>query len=155
MRVEATVLIPAPREVVVDVLNAAEDAPRWQRGLERMEVVEGEAGVPGARARLHYRERGRAYVMEDELLECEPGRRWLSRVSGNGMTIRVETQLRDVDGGTELALVWDGAPDARVARALFWLLRPSVRRGMRADLERLAALAASRASDAGRRDQKM
>lgn len=141
VRLKQAVVVPVPRYVVVGILNSAEDAPKWQRDLIRMEIVEGSANEPGAKARLHYRERGKSYVMEDELMACEPGRRWFSRVSGNGMTIYVETLLKDVEGGTELAMTWRGTPDAVLARAVFWLMRPFVKRRMRSDLDRLVALA--------------
>jgi len=145
VRLAETVLLRAPLDVVVAILSSAEDAPLWQHGLVRMEVLSGTAGTPGAKARLHFEERGKRYVMEDELLEHEHDRRWYSRVSGNGMTIHVETLLRDKDGGTELTLTWDGRPDAWLARVPFAFLRRAVRSGMRKDLASLAELAASRA----------
>lgn len=73
-----------------------------------MEVVSGGPDEPGSLARLHYEQAGRAYVMDDELLECDPGWRWRSRVSGNGMTIVVVTELEETQRGSVLRMTWDG-----------------------------------------------
>jgi uncharacterized protein YndB with AHSA1/START domain len=137
MKVDATIRIAAPPDAVAAVLVDPELAPRWQRHLVRMEVVRGEANEVGSLARLHYEQRGRAYVMDDELLECEPNRRWRSRVSGNGMTALVETRLASAGSGTEVHLNWDGRPDRWLARLLFPLLARVVRRGVVGDLKAL------------------
>jgi hypothetical protein len=149
MRLRHETLLPASTDQVADILGCAEDAPMWQDGLERMETIRGAHNEVGALARLHYVENGRSYVMQDELLECERDRRWKSRVSGNGMTIVVETTIEDADGGTRLRMVWDGRPDAVWARLAFFLIRPTVRKHLEADLESLRQLIVSRSREAG------
>lgn len=119
------------------VLADPELAPLWQRHLVRMEVVRGHANQVGAVARLHYEERGRSYVMQDELVECEPNRRWRSRVSGNGLSAVVETRLSHAGSGTEVSLTWTGRPDRWLARLVFPLFARALRRGVDADLEAL------------------
>jgi hypothetical protein len=144
MKLRHEILLPASPDQVADILGSADDAPKWQDGLERMETVRGAHNEVGALARLHYVEQGRSYVMQDELLECEPDRRWKSRVSGNGMTIIVDTVLEDVGEGTQLRMVWDGRPDAVWARLVFPLARPTISSHMEADLESLRQLVVSR-----------
>jgi hypothetical protein len=142
MRVRARARVRAPIDDVAAALNDAELAPRWQRDLERMEVVRGAPNEVGALARLHYVEKGRAYIMEDELLECDPDRRWRSRVSGNGVSAVVETRLTAAGDDTDVDMTWSGRPDALWARPLFYALKPIMRRRMRADLDALARLLA-------------
>jgi hypothetical protein len=149
MKLSHEILLPASPKQVADILGSEEDASEWQDGLVKMETVRGAHNEVGALARLHYVENGRSYMMQDELLECEPDRRWRSRVSGNGMTIVVDTMLEDADGGTLLSMSWDGRPDAVWARVLFPLARPTIRRHLEADLESLRELVASRSRDGG------
>lgn len=137
----------APIETVAAVLTSAEDAPKWQNHLVRMEVVKGGPNQIGSLARLHYVENGRAYVMEDELVDCKAGRRWRSRVSGNGMTIEVQTELDASDGATIIRLTWDGKPDAWWARLLFPYVKPVLRRHLLGDLRALDRLVRERADE--------
>ncbi len=149
MKLSTSIVLDAPVHIVAQALNAAEDAPKWQRHLVRMEVVEGGANQIGSLARLHYVERGRSYVLEDKLLECDPDRRWRSHVSGNGMQIDVETTLIPVGSQTELRLTWNAHPEKRLARVVFWAMRPAIRRNLNADLQRLARLVEDRARNRG------
>ena len=137
MRITANVHIAAPPDAVAAVLADASRAPDWQHGLARMEVVHGGANEVGSLARLHYQRRGRSYTMEDRLIACEPYRTWRSRVSGHGMAAIVETRLVPRGSGTDVHLTWEGRPDGRVARLVFPLFTPFVRRGIRRDLQAL------------------
>ena len=150
MRLNFEIRLHAPPQAVAALLTSAKDAPKWQKGLVEMEVVRGGPNEVGALARLHYAEKARTYVMQDELLECRPDRRWKSRVSGNGMTVIVDTVLEDSDGDTLLRMSWNGRPDARWARLLFPFLRPVVRRRIASDLESLKRLVRNRAEDSTR-----
>jgi hypothetical protein len=112
-----------------------------------MDVVRGGPNEVGSLARLHFIEGGREHVMDDELVDCDPDRRWRSRLSGNGLTIVVETELIAAGPATLLRMRWDGKPDARWRRPIFSLLRPIVRRRLRQDLEALKRLVARSADD--------
>jgi hypothetical protein len=140
VRFEVSIRVHASADEVAAVLNDPEAAPRWESDLQRMEVVRGGANEVGSLARLHYVENGRAYTMDDELLECDANRRWRSRVSGNGMSILTETTLVERGGETEVRLVWDGGPDAWLGRVVLPLLKPAIRRRARRDLEALKRL---------------
>jgi uncharacterized protein YndB with AHSA1/START domain len=144
MELRFEVYLPARREEVAEVLLTPEEAPKWQRGLKRMEVVKGGPNEVGSLARLHFEEGGREYVMLDELLECRPGHEWKSRVSGEGMTVHVTTSLRPAEGGTTLRMTWSGKPDIRWARWIFPLFRPRVRNRIKSDLDSLTRLVGSR-----------
>jgi hypothetical protein len=140
VKFDVAVRIRASADAVAAILNDADKAPLWEQNLERMEVVRGGPNEVGALARMHYVENGRAYVMEDELLECEPDRRWRSRVWGNGMQAVVETTLVEVGDETDILMVWQGGPDALLGRLLMPLLKPAIRRRARAELEALKGL---------------
>lgn len=139
--VEASVLIDAPPETVAEVLLDATKAPRWTAGLERMEVVSGEPGTAGCVGRAHYIEGGRRYVLNDVLDHVTPNRRYVARVSGNGITARVETTLQPIgDRATQLTLQWDGHGTAPLTRIMIRLMKRRIAARVDADLGALRDL---------------
>jgi hypothetical protein len=140
--VEATIRIGVPPMAVHEVLMDAEKAPLWTAGLERLELVSGEIGQPGCVGRAHYVEGGRRYEMSDVLEEITPGRWYASRVSGGGITARVETRLEPVgEGETQMTLRWSGRGTNPVTFVMLSLMRRRIRERMEADLRSLRGLA--------------
>ena len=138
--VRTSIYIDRPPPVVAAVLLDPDKAILWTSDLERFEVLEGRPGLVGSRARLHYQEGGRRYVMEDELLEIEPDRRFLSRVSGEAIEAEVETFLEPDKGGTLLTIDWRGRGKPLLLKLLLPFMRRSVARQAQADLVKLKAL---------------
>ncbi|MBM3123401.1 MAG: SRPBCC family protein [Chloroflexi bacterium] len=127
----------SPEEIMAVILDP-EQAVHWTSGLERFGVVSGKPGDVGSTARLHYREGGRAYVMHDTLLEVDPLRRYVSQVSGEALSARVETSLaREQGGGTRVAVRWTGEGKPFFLRLLLPLMRRSIARQAQADLAKL------------------
>lgn len=143
---EASIFIAAPPEAVTRVILNPDLAVRWTTDLERFEVVHGNAGQPGAVARLHYLQGGRPYVMQDELLEVDPGRRYRSRVSGEAVVAEVVTTLIPEEGGTRLVIRWAGSGRRFPLSLLLPLMRRSVVRQAEADLGKLKSLVESEAA---------
>jgi len=130
----------SPEEIMAVILDP-EQAVHWTSDLERFEVVSGKPGEVGSTARLHYREGGRAYVMQDTLLEADPLRRYVSLVSGEALSARVETILaRQQGGGTRVAVRWTGEGKPLFLRLLLPLMRRSIARQAQADLAKLKRL---------------
>jgi uncharacterized protein YndB with AHSA1/START domain len=136
--------INQPPDIVNQAYTNPENMICWTRHLERFEVVRGSIAEPGALARLHFRKKGRAHTMEDELLETEPGRRYKSRVSGQGITAVVETFIEPVDEGTRITLQWNGRTKSPAANLILYLLRGRIRREARSELSEFKKLVESR-----------
>jgi carbon monoxide dehydrogenase subunit G len=127
----------SPEEIVAVILDP-EQVVHWTSDLERFEVVSGKPGEVGSAARLHYRDGGRAYVMQDTLLEADPLRRYVSQVSGEALSARVETTLaRQQGGGTRVNVRWTGEGKPLFLRLLLPLMRRSIARQAQADLAKL------------------
>ncbi len=140
-------VVCAPVETVVEAMLRAENAPHWTKHLERMEVVERTPGLTGSVSRLHYLENGQRYVMEDRMIDVDPGRRYLSEVSGDVIEARVETLLHPTDTGTEMTMNWAGQAKTQPLKLLMPLLRRRMRRHAQEELEDFARLVETKGAD--------
>ena len=138
--IKASIFIARLPEAVTRVILDPELAVHWTTDLERFEVVTGNAGEPGAVARLHYLQNGRPYVMQDELLEVDPNRRYRSRVSGEALTAEIETTLSAEGRGTRVAIRWTGSGRRFPFSLMLPLMRRSIVRQAEVDLGKLKSL---------------
>jgi len=98
----------------------------WTKYLKKVEVVKGQFGEIGALSRLHYLEKGRAYILEDKLLVFEDGKKIVSEVSGQGMKIILETTLDPIDGSTNVSMHWAGTGNSFFMRMTLWLMQNKI-----------------------------
>ena len=138
--IEASVEIAAPPSVVSEVLLDIDAAPLWTTGLERVEVIEGSVGEPGCVGHAHYVEGGRRYVLEDRLIEAEPGSHFTSELRGGGLMATVETSLDEIPIGTRLTIRWRGTGTTVLTRLALPFMGRRVTRRMREDLDALRRL---------------
>ena len=66
--------------------------------------------------------------MEDELLETEPGKRYKSRVTGQGIIAEVETLFDQTDQGTLITLKWTGRGRKIPVSLIMYLFRGKIKR---------------------------
>jgi hypothetical protein len=78
-----------------------------------------------------------AYTLEDELVEVEPARRFLSRVTGDALEATVETTLVPTGSGTAVMVRWTGEPKPLLLKLLFTLRRAAIIAQVAANLARL------------------
>jgi hypothetical protein len=141
--VHGSVGIDRRPEHIARILLDPEKAPLWNTGLERFEVLSEAPGLAGSRARLHFVQGRRRYLMDDVLLEVEPDSRFLSRVTGDAIEALVETRLEPSDSGTRVTVRWTGSGRSLAFRLALPLMRRSMARQIQVDLQKLKRLAES------------
>ena len=141
--VHNTIYINRPPDAVAEVLHDPTKATLWTSGLERFEVISKTPGLVGSKARLHYIEGDRSYVMEDHLLEADPGRRYLSRVTGDVIDAVVETILEPENGGTRMEVHWTGRGKPIILKLMLPFMRANIARQTQKDLVKLKELVES------------
>ena len=137
---KASVLIDRPVDVVVEALMNPDNFPYWQTDLERFEVVERKPGEVGSIGRLHYSQKGRPYIMEDKMIFCEPGKKYVSQVTGEAITAVVEIALHSSGDQTEMSITWSGRGKSFALKVLLPFLRGKMVRQSQAELAKFKEL---------------
>lgn len=139
--------INKPVDIVTEALNNPDNSPHWQTDLERFEVISGRPNESGAVGRLHYRQKGRSYIMEDRLIHCEPGRKYVSQVTGDALTAEVVTTLRPIGDKTEMSLEWSGKGKMLLLRLLLPFLVGKMTKQAQQEVETFKGLVETRGID--------
>jgi len=137
------------------VVNAAfintDNMVHYTRDLVKFEIVSRTPDLVGSVGRLHYSQNGRSYVMEDRMLEAEPGKRYLSQVSGEALEATVETTFAPVGRGTGMTMRWSGKGRVLLLKLLMPLMRGRMTREATAELETFKRLVEARGADFSKR----
>ncbi|MFC1951084.1 SRPBCC family protein [Chloroflexota bacterium] len=132
---EITTHINQAPEVVHQAFIDPDNALQWTKDLVKFEVVSGNGEEAGAVAHLHYNQKGKSYIMEDVLEYCEPGRKYISCVSGGGLSARVETTIDPADSGTDITMIWAGTGQNLIIKVILWIMRRKIKRGAQEELD--------------------
>lgn len=134
VKFEISIDIDCPPDIVDQALMNEENATYWTTDLEEFEVVKGKPGEVGSMGRLHFVQKGHEHIMEDVLEYSEPGKRYVSRVSGPAITARVETNIEPINSGTKLVIVWTGTGKKLILRLLLPFLKKKIARQSQKEL---------------------
>jgi len=132
--------INSPPNIVHKAFIDPDNSVKWMNDLERFEVVKGKADEAGAIARLHYRQKNGSYIMGDRLEYCEPGRKYVSTVSGDAITARIETTINPTDSGTEIAIHWSGKGKLLPVKLMLFFMGGRLVKQAKAELEKFKNL---------------
>ena len=135
-----SVIIYKPPDIVHKAFINPDNSVKWMTDLERFEVVSGKADQAGAVARLHYKQKGSSYIMEDRLEYCEPGRKYISTVSGDAITARVETTINPSNGVTEITMHWVGKGKLLPVKLMLFFMGDRLVKQAKAELEKFKSL---------------
>lgn len=143
-------VINQPADIVVKALMNPDNFPYWTTDLERFEVIKGKPGEVGSIGHLHYVQKGRSYIMEDKLIYCEPGKKYVSKVTGDVITATVETTLQSKGNKTEMNTRWSGKGNIFILKILLPLIRFRMIKQSKAELETFKKLVETKGPDFGK-----
>ena len=92
--------IDLPRERVFELLTDPAVRSKWQRGLQQVELLEGEVGEVGARSRLVFTNGKRKMEMQEVLTELVPPERAVWTFDAKGVHNVVKSNLVEVSPDT-------------------------------------------------------
>lgn len=140
-------VIKQPIDVIVKALMNPNNFKYWQKYLAWFEVIEKHPGEVGSIGHLHYFQNGREYIMEDKLIYCEPGERYISEVTSDAITAQVETKLQALGNETEMKVTWKGRGKQFILMILLPLMRIKMIRQSKKELETFKRLTETRGAD--------
>ena len=144
---EVSIVINKPIDIIVKALMNPNNFPYCQKDLKKFEVIKRAPGEVGSIGHLHYSQKGRSYVLVDKLIYVEPGRKYVSQVSGDAIEAQVETTLNSVDNGTEMHLKWSGKGKVFLLKILLPLFRGKMIKQSKAELVTFKKLVETKGSN--------
>ena len=136
-------------DIVDRALQNPDNHTCWTRYLEKFEVISGTPGKAGSVAHLHYRQKGHSYVLEDRLLYCDPGKKYVSRVSGDFIIAEVEINLDPSGNNTKMSIRWTGKGKSLLLKLMLPLQRRKMIRQSLEELETFKKLVEERGENFG------
>ncbi len=76
MLIESRIIINKPVKMVWDFLNDPNNLKLWIAGFQKLEPVSGTPGTVGARARHYFKEKGKSVVLDEEITEVIPEKKF-------------------------------------------------------------------------------
>jgi len=147
VKFKVNIIITSRVEVVAEALIRPENYPCWETDLKKYVVVKGVPGEIGCVALLFFVKNGSSYMMEEELVHCNPGRSYVSILTGASLDARVETILIPSGDDTMMTLIWSGEGKTLLLKLLLPFMRGRMIRRTEAELDRFRKLVETKGSD--------
>ena len=145
MLTQTTVIINRPIKEVWAFFKNPDNLKRWLGGFQRLEHISGTPGTVGAKARHYFLEKGKELVMEEEIIEEIPEKKFVGTLSSPMMVNTVTNYFNDLGNSqTEYSLSSDTQ-----FKGFFWkqigpLMKSEFKKRQENDLQRLKQVLESR-----------
>lgn len=108
MLTQSTVIINKPVKEVWDFFKDPNNLKLWLGGFQRFEHINGTPGTVGAKAKHYFLEKGKELVLEEEIIEEIPQKKFVSTLSSPMMVNTVTNYFNDLGNNqTEYSLSSD------------------------------------------------
>lgn len=147
IKFKVNIIISSRSETVAEALIKPSNFPCWETDLKRYVVVKGVPGETGCVALLFFSKKGSSYMMEEELVHCNPGRSYVSILTGTTLEARVETILIPSGEETLMTLIWAGRGKTFLLKLLLPFMRGRMIRQTEVELDKFRKLVEAKGSD--------
>jgi len=147
VKFKVNIIISRRIEVVAEALINPVNFTYWETDLKRYVVVKGVPGVTGCTALLFFSNNRNSYMMEEELVHCNPGRNYVSILKGTTLEARVETMLIPSGEETLMTLIWSGKGKTFPVRLILPFMRGRMIRQAEAELDKFRKLVETKGVD--------
>jgi uncharacterized protein YndB with AHSA1/START domain len=145
MLTQTTVIINKPIKEVWEFFKNPDTLKLWLGGFQRFEQISGTPGTVGAKAKHYFLEKGKELVMDEEIIEEIPEKKFVGTLSSPMMVNTVTNYFNDLGNNqTEYSLSSDTQ-----FKGFFWkqvgpLMKSEFKKRQENDLRRLKQVLESR-----------
>lgn len=145
MLTQTTVIINKPIKEVWEFFKNPDTLKLWLGGFQRFEQISGTPGTVGAKAKHYFLEKGKELVMDEEIIEEIPEKKFVGTLSSPMMVNTVTNYFNDLGNNqTEYSLSSDTQ-----FKGFFWkqvgpLMKSEFKKRQEKDLQRLKQVLESR-----------
>ena len=108
MLTETTIIINKPIKDVWSFFENPDNLKLWLSGFQKVEHVSGVPGTRGAKAKHYFLERGKELVLDEEIIEVIPGKKFVGTLGSSMMVNTVTNYFNDLGNGqTEYSISSD------------------------------------------------
>ena len=104
MRYTVEIQIKKPKEAVFKLFEDPENLYKWQPSLEKIELLSGTAGQPGAKSKLTYLKNGKPFEMIETITNITGSDEFIGTYESKGIFNIVKSRFFDDHGHTKLVL---------------------------------------------------
>jgi uncharacterized protein YndB with AHSA1/START domain len=108
MLTEMKIIINRPVKDVWEFFQNQDNLILWLSGFQKAEHISGEPGTVGAKAKHYFLERGKELVLDEEILEVVPEKKFVGTLGSSMMLNTVTNYFNDLGNGqTEYSISSD------------------------------------------------
>lgn len=108
MLTEMRIIINRPVREVWEFFQNPDNLKLWLSGFQKVEHVSGVPGTVGAKAKHYFLERGKELILDEEILEVIPEKKFVGTLGSSMMLNTVTNYFKDIGNGqTEYSISSD------------------------------------------------
>ena len=132
------VVINKPLQEVWEFFQNPDNLKLWLKGFRRFEHVSGERGTAGSKARHYFFEMGKELVMDEEITEVIPYKKFAGTLSSSMMSTSVVNYFQDLGNNqTEYSVSSETEFKTFFWRQIGPLMKGEFKKRQEADLQRM------------------
>jgi uncharacterized protein YndB with AHSA1/START domain len=138
MLTESRIVINRPLKEVWDFVNNPDNLINWLGGFRRFEQVSGEPGAVGSKGRHYFLEKGKELVLDGEILEVIPGKKFTGTLGSSMMLNTVTNSFNDLGNNqTEYSISSDTQFKGFLWKQIGPLMKGEFKKRQEKDLQQL------------------